>query len=157
MKKRIKTTILIVLVLIWGLVAEVALADFTFGEPKNLGPVVNSSDGDFTPSVSHDELELYFPSTRPGGYGSDDIWVTRRTTVNDPWGEPENLGPIVNSSASEGVVSLSSDGLILLFSEDLYQPIRPGGVGNMDIWMTRRTSISDPWSTPVVWYVMAPT
>ena len=123
--------------------------DDPWGQPTNLGSTINSSFKDGNPAISPDELELYFPSTRPGGYGSDDIWVSRRTTTNDPWGEPENLGSVVNSSASEGVVSLSSDGLILFFSEDLNHTIRPGGVGNMDIWMTRRTSISEPWSTPV--------
>lgn len=92
--------------------------DDPWDQPMNLGPPVNGSAWDGSPSISFDGLELYFSSRRPGGYGSDDIWVSRRTTKNDPWGEPMNLGPVVNSSASESIIFLSSDGLLLFFSED---------------------------------------
>ena len=123
--------------------------DDPWAQPVNLGSTVNSSAYDFGPRVSANGLELYFNSLRPGGYGSDDIWVSRRATVDDPWGEPMNLGPIVNSSASEGFPFLSSDGLILLFSEEKNNPIRPGGIGNVDMWVTRRASVSGHWGTPV--------
>ncbi|MHC4501315.1 MAG: LamG-like jellyroll fold domain-containing protein, partial [Planctomycetota bacterium] len=72
-----------------------------------------------------------------------------RATKNDPWEQPTNLGPVVNSSASESAPFLSSDGLLLFFSEDKLNPIRPGGFGNQDIWVTRRASISDPWGAPM--------
>ncbi|MBN2315601.1 MAG: PD40 domain-containing protein, partial [Sedimentisphaerales bacterium] len=123
--------------------------DDDWGEPENLGLSVNSSKIDGGPFLTADGLELYFYSQRSGGYGSDDIWVSRRATKDDPWGEPENLGPIVNSSASESLPFLSYDGLLLLFSEDYYGPFRSGGLGNVDMWMSRRMSISDPWGTPV--------
>ncbi len=51
-----------------------------WGIPVNLGPVVNSLDYDWTPSLSADMLELYFGSNRAGGHGSLDLWVTRRAT-----------------------------------------------------------------------------
>jgi hypothetical protein len=121
-----------------------------WGQPTNLGSMINSSATDYgPPNISSDELELYFTSNRPGGVGSEDIWVSRRATKDHPWGEPVNLGSVVNSSASEAVISLSSDGLILFFSGELNHPIRSGGMGDIDIWMTRRTSISDPWGIPV--------
>jgi hypothetical protein len=120
-----------------------------WSQPTNLGPVVNSSSNDWSPSISPDGLELYFTSQRSGGYGSHDIWVSRRPTKNEPWEPPVNLGPSVNSSAYEGPVFLSSDGLVLFFSGNLDQPTRPGGYGDVDMWMTKRTSISDPWGTPV--------
>ena len=117
--------------------------------PVNLGPIVNSSSSDLGPWVSSDNLELYFQSNRSGGHGSTDIWVSRRATQDETWGSPVNLGPVVNSSASEAFPCLSSDGLILFFSEDAGAPIRPGGLGNVDMWMTRRASVLDSWSTPV--------
>jgi hypothetical protein len=120
-----------------------------WSDPVNLGLPVNSSNMDGGPFLTADGLELYFYSQRSGGYGSDDIWVSRRANKNDPWGEPTNLGPIVNSSASESFPFLSYDGLLLLFSEDYYGPIRPGGFGNLDMWVTRRASVLDPWGTPV--------
>ena len=117
--------------------------------PINLGATVNSSSYDFGPRISSDGLEIYFNSERSGGYGSDDIWVSSRATKDDPWGEPTNLGPAVNTSASECYPFLSSDGLALFFSGERFNPIRPGGYGSADMWMTKRVSASDPWGTPV--------
>jgi hypothetical protein len=123
--------------------------DDSWGQPTNLGPPINASSFDSSPNISPDGLELCFSSIRPGGYGSDDVWVSRRATTNDPWEEPINLGPVVNSTACEALVFLSSDGLLLLFSEDGGEPIHPGGFGNYDMWVTRKSSVSDLWSTPV--------
>jgi hypothetical protein len=118
--------------------------------PENLGLSVNSSDWDGWPWLSSDGLELYFISrNRAGGCGDTDIWISRRATKNDPWKEPMNLGQPVNSSDSECWVSMSSDDLTLFFSGEFNLPIRPGGYGNSDMWMSRRSSISDPWGTPV--------
>jgi len=119
--------------------------------PENLGPLVNTSSFDHFPRISPDGLELYFSSTRPGGYGAEDIYVTKRATKNDPWGAPVNLGPPVNTSASENFPSISSDGLLLIFSgyPDTVGWHRPGGYGSADIWAARRASVSDAWGTPV--------
>ena len=125
-------------------VAGNAKADYIFGTPTNLGATVNSSTLDGEPSISADGLSLYFVSIRSGGYGEGDIWVTMRATVSDPWGEPENLGSAVNSSAWDGEPSISSDGLSLYFGSQ-----RSGGYGGADIWVTTRASISDPWGQPV--------
>ena len=58
--------------------AESVKADFTFGEPTNLGPTVNSPANEQAPSISADGLEFYFTSDRPGGLGQWDLWVTTR-------------------------------------------------------------------------------
>jgi WD40-like Beta Propeller Repeat len=46
--------------------------------PVNLGPVVNSLGVDQSAHISEDRRELYFESTRAGGQGGSDIWVTTR-------------------------------------------------------------------------------
>ena len=138
-----KKTILVALVLASAMSSTVAKADFTFGEPTNLGPTVNSSANEFDPCISSDGLELYFHSARPGGYSSLDIWVTRRSTTNDEWGESVNLGPTVNSSAWDICPSISPDGLALYFSS-----YRSGGSGNYDLWVTKRSTKEDPWGPP---------
>jgi len=140
-----KKAISIILVLALGLAAEVSRADFTFGTPINLGPIVNSSDVDWMPSLSADGLTLYFGSRRGGGFGNEDIYVTTRETTSDPWEEPVNLGPPVNTSNWEQGPSISADGLTLFFSS--YN--RPGGSGGDDIYVTTRATKDDPWSTPV--------
>jgi len=120
-------------------------ADFVFGEPTNLGPIVNSTDGDTGPAISADGLTLYFGSGRPGGYGESDLLVTTRQTINDEWSIPVNLGSTVNSSSSDGFPSVSADGLALYFTSD-----RPGGYGTTnDLWVTTRKTKDDPWVGPV--------
>jgi len=46
--------------------------------PTNLGASVNSAVADTRPSVSWDGTSLVFGSTRPGGEGSSDIYITTR-------------------------------------------------------------------------------
>jgi hypothetical protein len=67
-----------------------------------------------------------------------------RPTTDDEWGQPVNLGPTVNTSAWDGVVSISSDGLSLYFGSD-----RPGGYGDLDLYMMTRETTDDPWCAPV--------
>jgi len=138
-----KTRILAIVILALGLAAEVAKSDVTFGNPMNLGPTVNSVDAEYDPSISADELELYFNSYRPGGLGQADLWVTTRKTKRDPWGMPVNLGPTVNSSAPDNAPCISADGLSLYFASG-----RSGGYGGRDLWVTMRKSKSDPWNNP---------
>lgn len=126
-----------------------ATAHDTWNTPINLGPTVNSSSHDDGPHVSHDGLELYFASDRPGGSGSWDIWMVTRATIFDPWGTPINLGPMVNSAADEIAPSTSSDGLGLYFSGYRHESARPGGYGQADLWVTTRPTRNDPWGEPV--------
>jgi hypothetical protein len=100
-----------------------------WGTPVNLGPTVNSSDNEYTLGISVDNRALYVVSDRPGGHGWLDIWVTRRTTINDDWGDPVNLGPIVNGPGVNGFPGLSADGRMLFLSSN-----RPGGMGDVDLW-----------------------
>jgi Tol biopolymer transport system component len=120
-----------------------------WGPAVNLGPTINSSENDRTVWISADNLELYI-SRQFAGYGGADIYMAKRAAPQDPWGTPENLGPIVNSPYGENYVSLSPDGLLLLFCQWFDSPLpRPGGYGASDIWMARRASIGAPWQTPV--------
>jgi hypothetical protein len=78
------------------LVASHTASFSAWSDPVNLGPVVNSSSDDQGAFVSKDGLVLYFVSTRAGGFGGQDIYVTHRATVDDPWGSPQNMGPTIN-------------------------------------------------------------
>ncbi|MEE8576609.1 MAG: LamG-like jellyroll fold domain-containing protein [candidate division Zixibacteria bacterium] len=121
--------------------------DGPWGIPVNLGPTVNSTSSDQAPSISADGLSLYFMSTRPGGSGSHDLWVTTRETKDEPWSKPVNLGSTVNSTYSEFCPNISTDGLSLYFCD--YINPRPGGYGGWDIYVTTRATVSEPWGTPV--------
>ena len=121
-----------------------ANAEFTFGSPANLGPNVNSSSNDAGPSIAADGLSLFFDSDRPGGSGSNDLWVATRKAIDEDWGEPVNLGPIMNTEYEEFDSSISADGLSLLFASD-----HPGGSGDFDLWVARRNTTDEDWGVPV--------
>ena len=99
----------------------------------NLGPKVNSTANDGCPAISRNGLSLYFASTRAGGQGGLDIYVSRRESFEDPWEAPVNLGPTINTSSNEFCPALSTDGHLLFFASN-----RVGGCGGIDIYVTRR-------------------
>ncbi len=131
---------------IW--VAKRETIDDDWSSPTNLGPTINSSSREVGPEISADGLTLYFNSDRPGGYGDVDLWLSTRPTTNDPWAEPVNLGPTINSSYANVTPNVSGDGLELFFTSD-----RPGGSGGQDIWITERQTTRQMtelvWGTPV--------
>jgi len=117
-----------------------------WSQPVNLGPTINTAYNDQHPALSKDGLSLYITSNRPGGYGADDLWVSHRPTVDDAWGAPQNLGPIINTAAVEFSPAFSRDGHWLFFHST-----RPGGYGGVDIWASYRVDIHDDfaWEPPI--------
>ena len=99
--------------------------------PIGGGP--DSSASDNRPSVTHDGLTLFFDSTRGGGLGGPDIWVTSRESTSDPFGAASNLQAL-NSGGFDARPSVSWDGTELFFSS--------GRSGNEspapDIWRASR-------------------
>ncbi len=111
---------------------------------------MNTSYLEYIPSVSSDGLELYLSS--PIARAGMAVTISTSASVptrNDPWGDPVNLGPAVNTPGDELAPSLSPDGLLLVFQDNGGGVLRPGGYGNGDLWMTRRASRSAPWGPPV--------
>jgi len=127
---------------IW--IATRATKDETWGEPVNLGPIVNGPDFEQNPRISADGLSLFFGSARPGGSGNWDIWVATRETRDTDWSRVMNLGSTINSSAHEITPVISADSLSLFFGSD-----RPDGSGSTDLWLTTRETTHDDWSTPI--------
>jgi WD40-like Beta Propeller Repeat len=96
---------------------------------------LNSAGNDIQPNVRKDGLEVVFSSNRLGSLGStQDIWVSTRARVGDPWSVPVNLGTAVNTAeAAESRPSLSWDAQTLLFGRT------PGPEGIGDIYVSTRT------------------
>jgi len=106
---------------------------------------LNTTANDGNANLSNDGLTLYLNSNRSGGLGGNDIYVSRRASTDDPWGTPESLGSVVNSSSDDQGPSISKDGLLLFFLST-----RPGGLGAADLYVSRRTDPTDEtgWGTP---------
>jgi hypothetical protein len=95
--------------------------------------VVAAGVGDAHPSVREDGREVVFHSSRPGGLGLFDVYVSTRRSVHEPWSTPVNLETL-NSTANDGQPTLSFDGRTVVFYSN-----RSGGLGNTDLWMSTRT------------------
>ena len=125
--------------------------DFLMGlwqsTPTNLGPTVNSSVEEWGSSLSPDGFSFYFDSSRPGGEGKNDIWVSTRATKEDDWGTPVNLGAPINTSAIESNPCISADGLELYFNDHPLGP-RAGSITGGDLWVSTRATVSDTWGEP---------
>lgn len=118
---------------IW--VAQRASVNDPWEPPQNLGPTINTEFSEGAPTLSPDGHRLFFNSNRPGGFGGNDIYVSRRHKKRDDfaWQPPENLGSGVNTAAGEAGPEFFEDdetGVITLY----FQSNRPGGLGQQDIY-----------------------
>ena len=108
----------------------------TWSPPENLRSPINTTAHESSPALSPDGLILHFTSDRADGHGSTDVWCSRRTTLDSPFGEPENLGALVNSKEHDFDCQPASDGRSAVFcrgdrndKNSLWLAIRPTADG----------------------------
>jgi len=104
-----------------------------------LVPELSSPFRDTRTTIRRDGLEMIMSTGRPGGVGSEDLWVSTRASTLDPWSAPVNLGAVVNSTAFDGAPALSFDGTTLYFFSE-----RAGGFGKRDLYVTTRERSRGP-------------
>ncbi len=83
----------------------------TWTEPKNMGSLINTPEKEITPFVAADNKTLYFSSSGRSGYGSTDMYITKRlddTWLN--WSEPVNLGKDLNSDKWDASYTIDAFG-----------------------------------------------
>ncbi|MEQ9403968.1 MAG: OmpA family protein [Cyclobacteriaceae bacterium] len=112
----------------------------TWTEPVNMGNVVNSEDWESQPTISSDGNRIIFASTRSGGYGGADLYMSEKNHLGD-WGIPQNLGSTINTPLSDGSPYLAPDGKTLYYSTAGH----PGFGGN-DIFYS--VFENNKWSKP---------
>lgn len=86
-----------------------------WGEAKNMGAPINTSNDDQAPFIHPDGQTLYFASAGHKGLGGFDILVTRKNT-DGTWSQPENPGAPINTDKNEVSLSVSLDGKYAFFS-----------------------------------------
>ncbi len=85
--------------------------DGSYTKPKNMGPDINTFADEGTPFLAADGKTLYFSTSGLQGFGSDDIYMSKR--LDDTWthwSKPKNLGKAINSSDWDTYFSLSAKG-----------------------------------------------
>ncbi len=96
-------------------------------------------------TMAHDGKTLLLYMTPEPGGENNDLFVCF-LTADGSWTEPRNLGKIINSPLTDEMTPyMAADGVTFYFSSN-----RPGGLGDNDIWMTKRLDKTwQKWSEPV--------
>jgi Tol biopolymer transport system component len=93
------------------------LVEGAYQEPENLGPAINSDEHEWDPWIAPDGSFLIFCSTKPGGYGGDDIYVSFRE-MDGSWCNAINMGRRVNSAKSENRPYVTWDSKYFFFASN---------------------------------------
>ncbi len=109
-------------------------SDGNFTTPFPVTELNDPSAIDYFPVVRKDGLEMYFISSRTGGRGGQDIWVSTRNSTREKWEAPVNLGPTINSPANEWRSALTWDGMNMVFASNV--------TGNYDLYESQRTKVT---------------
>ncbi len=93
------------------------------------------------PTISQDELTIYFASARSGGSGGKDLWLATRENPTEDFGRIFNLGPVINTPGDEMFPYLKND-TVLYFASNGHP-----GMGGLDIF---KSTLNDEgqWGAP---------
>ena len=125
---------------------QIMVASKSGGAYSNAKPVeiatVDTLDIVGHPTLSGDELILYFSAERKGGFGGKDLWISTRKSTAEAFGRPFNLGENINTAGDEVFPFLRND-TTLYFSSNGH-----GGMGGLDIFVSTIDTAGN-WGQPV--------
>ncbi|RLD81110.1 MAG: hypothetical protein DRJ07_09635, partial [Bacteroidetes bacterium] len=110
-------------------------------KPQNIGQPINSQYKETQPSLSSDGKTIYFVSTRPGGKGKFDIWLSK-LQGDGKWTVPINPGDSINTKEDELAPFIHYDNETLYFSSKGH-----AGMGGSDLFISRKRENGN-WSSP---------
>lgn len=120
-----------------------ALNHNTWTEPALIKLLSQHDYSEYAPFMAADGITLYYSSNQPGGYGDQDIWMTKR--LDDSWrnwSTPVNLGPSINTNDWDAYYTIDARG------EDAYMTSNANSYGQSDIVKVKLVSEMRP--NPVV-------
>lgn len=117
---------------------ETHLENNKWTKPAMLNEMVNHPDAESKqPAISPGGDTLYFASTRTGGFGQFDIWISI-DEGNNHWRQPENAGRIVNTKANDLAPAITDLPSVLFFSSEGHP-----GYGGFDLFVAKQNSSGD--------------
>jgi hypothetical protein len=92
-------------------------------QPRIVLPAMFNDQGNAwaNPFVSPDESYFIFNSSRPGGFGGTDLYISYKK-IDGIWTNPKNLGNIINTNTSECGSEITDDSLYMTYvsNNDIY-------------------------------------
>ncbi len=124
-----------------GSIYMTSFNDTVWSPIKRLPAPVNTEARETHASISSSGSMLYFTSDRKGTLGGIDIWGCARYE-DGTFGEPFNLGDVVNTQFDEETPFLINDSLLFFSSKG------HDNMGEFDIFFSKLNNQKE-WSTPV--------
>jgi outer membrane protein OmpA-like peptidoglycan-associated protein len=128
--------------------------DGRWSKPANL-PTLNSPQEEISPWLAPDNQTIYFSSSRTGGLGEQDIWMSRRLDESwRKWSPPQNLGADINTKRADMNLAVDATGRMAFMSlgergkEDIYEFELPAAMRPSPVAFVRGT-VTDPAGKPV--------
>lgn len=120
------------------------LDNYRVDKVRPLEGELNSEGWDSQPAITCDGTTMYFSSSRDGGYGGADIYVSF-LRPDGSWSEAQNMGAKINTDGDEEAPFIASDGKTLFFSSTGWV-----GMGDGDIFVSfkKQGDKGDFWTTP---------
>ena len=112
--------------------------DNKWTQPVELNSNVNYKNYESRqPAVSMGGDSLVFATSRPGGSGGFDLWLSINSGEEN-WGPAMNLGPMINTKLNELAPTFTTFPNVLFFASDGHE-----GVGGLDLYMSKRLSTGE--------------
>jgi hypothetical protein len=105
--------------------------------PVNQGPNINTAAEEFHFTQDTSGM-VYFTSNREGGLGGMDLWGSMQQGENS-WGPAMNLGPHVNTDASDMCPALPPGGETFTW----FSNRQDNSLGNIDIFWTQKVNLAE--------------
>jgi Tol biopolymer transport system component len=119
--------------------------DFGWGPPVLLGPGVNTTafeaGAEYVQSAEDGRDNFYF--NRGPSQGAQDIYVAAIRRNGETRGDAVVVSELSDPTANDAAASVRTDGREIFFGST-----RLHGAGGLDLWMSTRRSVHNPWSPP---------
>ena len=134
------------------------MSENNWSKPVNLGATINTSVDDSSPFLAADGETFYFSSAGHGGYGSTDVWMTKRLDDTwTKWAPLVNMGDKINSPDWDSYFTIPASGEYAYFvsgrsgegAEDIFRIKLPAGAKPKPVVLVSGSVLNSKTNKPV--------
>jgi outer membrane protein OmpA-like peptidoglycan-associated protein len=123
--------------------SELNGAEWEAPSDNSLKKYVNTDYHESAASFSFDGRAMYYATSKPeNSFGMHDLYISYYDDEKERWGEPTNLGSVINTEYDERSVFMAPDGRTIYFSSTGHETM-----GDFDIFMSTMDDEGN-WSKP---------